>query len=56
MILGNVEETITIVEYDEDTFEEHVKVILHCSEFEGQMLTNFLLDHSNRIFSELFLL
>jgi hypothetical protein len=26
MILGNVEETITVVEYDEDTFEEHVKV------------------------------
>ena len=28
MILGNVEETITIVEYDEDTCEEHVKVVL----------------------------
>ena len=28
MILGNVEETITVVEYDEDTCEEHVKVIL----------------------------
>ncbi len=27
MILGNVEETITVVEYDEDTCEEHVKVI-----------------------------
>ena len=26
MILGGVEETITVVEYDEDTFEEHVKV------------------------------
>ena len=26
MILGEVEETITTVEYDEDTYEEHVKV------------------------------
>ena len=26
MILGEVEETITTVEYDEDTYEEHVKM------------------------------
>lgn len=26
MILGEVEEVITVVEYDEDTYEEHVKV------------------------------
>jgi hypothetical protein len=26
MILGDVEETITVVEYDEDTYEELVKV------------------------------
>jgi len=29
MILGEVEETITTVEYDEDTYEEHVKVGRH---------------------------
>jgi small nuclear ribonucleoprotein (snRNP)-like protein len=29
MILGEVEETITTVEYDEDTYEEHVKVSIH---------------------------
>mmetsp|Transcript_60842 Transcript_60842/g.144841 ORF Transcript_60842/g.144841 Transcript_60842/m.144841 type:complete len:98 (-) Transcript_60842:118-411(-) len=26
MILGEVEEVITVVEYDEDTYEEHVKM------------------------------
>ena len=26
MILGEGEEVITVVEYDDDTFEEHVKV------------------------------
>mmetsp|Transcript_1978 Transcript_1978/g.4491 ORF Transcript_1978/g.4491 Transcript_1978/m.4491 type:complete len:99 (-) Transcript_1978:70-366(-) len=26
MILGDVEEVITVVEYDEDTYEEHVKM------------------------------
>ena len=29
MILGDVEETVTSVEYDEDTFEELVKVHLN---------------------------
>ena len=29
MILGEVEEVITVVEYDEDTYEEHVKVPHH---------------------------
>ena len=33
MILGSVEETITIVEYDEDTCEEHVKVLIESSLF-----------------------
>jgi len=26
MVLGEVEEVVTVVEYDEDTFEEHVKM------------------------------
>jgi hypothetical protein len=36
MILGEVEEVITVVEYDEDTYEEHVKVPHHPRFFDKQ--------------------
>ena len=44
MILGNVEETITIVEYDEDTCEEHVKVIINRFKFKGQSKNLFVFE------------
>lgn len=38
MILGDVEEVITVVEYDEDTYEEHVKVRVFCTKHTSEFI------------------